>query len=535
MSLDYAPFDLNRLADNLRNLFTETARSKQLNFEIQVDAKAPSKLIGDSLRLQQILSNLLGNAIKFTERGSVALLVTVKHHEPAQVRLEFRVEDTGIGISREDRDKLFQPFTQVDGSITRRFGGTGLGLAISQSLLQEMGGEFQVDSIPDQGTTFAFELVLGVADANDPSTILPSPQFEAADLASELSAMTERLAGTWVLVAEDNSINRQVISEFLHLSGIHVELANNGEEALEWLQRRRFDAVLMDVHMPVMGGVEATRLIRENPHLADLPVIALTAGVTQEERENCLASGMNEFIGKPINTRELMTALVERINPGNLKNIEARRVATSSENWSDLLRDLPGFDLDNVHMSLGNNRDLFIHLLAAFLEEFSGESLEIPSKISAGDFPAARLMLHKLKGVAGNIGAMELHRACQTLERQLKEDRFEQPALAQWQQSFDSTLVDITKVVDPKRSTHPPSPSADRIDASMLQQDAAELDALLAQNDFVAGELLEKIKAHLPADKHDFYEALAQQVYSVDYEQARTTLKTLAALPHAER
>lgn len=261
------------------------------------------------MRLQQILANLLGNALKFTHHGEIRVNVLLLERNRNRAKVRFSVRDTGIGMALEDREKLFQPFSQADTSITRRFGGTGLGLAISYRLLQLMGSDFHVDSAPDKGTTFSFDLVLEVvAD----TVGLAAPQATATSagkLAEDLKQLAAQLEGANILVVEDNTINQVVVKQLLVLSGMHVDVANHGREALQLLERNEYDAVLMDVHMPEMGGIEATTLLRRMERLYELPVIALSAGVTEEERAKCRECGMNDFVAKPVKPQELISVL----------------------------------------------------------------------------------------------------------------------------------------------------------------------------------------------------------------------------------
>ena len=309
MSLETAPFDLDALLEALRSLFGERAGSKGLDFQILAANSIPRWLLGDTLRLQQILANLLSNAIKFTEYGSVTLKIVPLPCDTGKACLRFSVQDSGIGINPEDLHKLCKPFSQVDGSITRRFGGTGLGLAISHKLLQMMGGRFEINSHPGQGSTFAFDLTLDIAPTPAASQATPTP--EAGSLAQSLTEMAAHLAGVTILVAEDNLVNQHVTRKFLQLAGMKVEIAANGEIALALLEQQIFDAILMDVHLPVMDGMEATRRIRADPRFRDLPIIALSAGVTVEERSSCLDVGMNDFCGKPF-TPETLVAILSR-------------------------------------------------------------------------------------------------------------------------------------------------------------------------------------------------------------------------------
>ncbi len=311
MALEKTPFEWDIVLYSLRSLFEEPARSKGLDFQIQADSNIPPWLNGDSLRLRQILANLLGNAIKFTEQGSITLKVTLKQCKGSKARLNFSVTDTGIGISEEDQHKLFKPFSQVDGSITRRFGGSGLGLAISHKLLQLMGSSFTVNSQQGLGTTFDFELEIEIA--HKPYMATPSQKnqpTEPGKLAQTLAEKAAKLAGVRILVAEDNLVNQKVAMKFLQLSGLKVEAVVNGEQALAILEEQEFEAILMDVHMPIMDGMEATRRIRasSSPY-SDIPIIALSAGVTLEEQSKCLESGMNDFCGKPFTPDDLIKTI----------------------------------------------------------------------------------------------------------------------------------------------------------------------------------------------------------------------------------
>lgn len=309
MSIEKVPFDLDEILNNLDNLFALRAQEKGLALLIKADSKAPRKLIGDSLRIQQILANLISNAVKFTERGTVSLTVTINQFRNHRVLLEFAVEDTGIGISANDVDKLFLPFSQVDGSISRRFGGTGLGLAISHRLLRLMGSSFQVDSHPGEGSRFSFQLSLPVSHIGTATTTESRRPRQAGTLTTRLNQIGKSLAGKRILVVEDNETNRLIIQDMLELAGTLIEAASTGKQALEILADRRFDAVLMDVHMPEMDGMETTQRIRRQLQLGELPIIALTAGVTAEERKNSLASGINDFIAKPFTAESLVTKL----------------------------------------------------------------------------------------------------------------------------------------------------------------------------------------------------------------------------------
>ena len=508
LTIESVEFDLDTLLGNLSNLFSEHAKQKHLIFNIEVTPDVPRNLIGDISRLQQVLINLLGNAIKFTQQGSVTLKIDAQQINPTQVRLLCCITDTGIGMSDTDREKLFRPFSQVDGSITRRFGGTGLGLAISHDLVQLMGGEFSVVSNPDQGSCFSFELLLGVSSS--------SPKRPHSCLI--VSDKKQLLVGARVLVAEDNPINQQVVCEFLKLSGIIVKLAGNGKEALELLAQGEFDAILMDVHMPVLDGLEATQLIRSQLRYTDLPIIALTAGVTKEERDKCRAIGMNAFIAKPINPEKLISTLVHWIKPA----VEVPVVEPEIEKQPPIVT-LTGFDLNSLMVMLGNNQELAMHLLRDFMDNMKNLPSEIEALVMAGDLFSARAVAHKIKGAAGIIGAMELHAASETLEAELNGELSE-TAIATFKLAFKQTMSAIATL--PKPTDLLPTGG----NGAALKQSAAELDLMLEQNDFISEALLNTLKPHLAVDQLELFALLRKQINTLNYDEARKILSRLVCL-----
>jgi signal transduction histidine kinase/CheY-like chemotaxis protein len=299
MTLQLECFNLADIRTTLQSLLINTAQKKGLILTIEIASKVPDTFIGDSLRLRQVLINLLGNAIKFTQQGEVKLNISLQQLDVNEARLLFSVTDTGIGISSKQQDKLFQPFTQVDDGSSRNFGGTGLGLTISQELVQLMGGSIKLDSHVGVGSCFCFELLLPLAEAAIESNILPT-----------ISLNPEPLKDVRILIAEDNYFNQMLITELLkNFGATTIVLADDGLKALVALKQDSFDVVLMDLHMPSMDGCEATIEIRKQACYAQLPVIALSAGVTDEEKKRCLAVGMNDFVAKPINKVALLTTL----------------------------------------------------------------------------------------------------------------------------------------------------------------------------------------------------------------------------------
>ena len=302
LQIDPAPFVLDTVLNRMENLLTATAQHKGLTLAIHSPDELTGQFVGDALRIEQILTNLIGNAIKFTPRGRVEVWVKAQAVTEQTARLHFAVTDTGIGMTPEQVEKLFQPFRQADSSTTRRFGGTGLGLSISKRLVELMGGAIGVTSTQGQGSTFWFELTLGrVAGTAPPPESAPLP-----------AAQGPRLTGLRVLAVDDNRINLFMLQRALQLEGATVSLAADGQQALDALSASPagFDVVLMDVQMPVMDGLRATREIRQNPEWARMPVIALTAGVMAEERAAAQAAGMAEFLAKPLNLEQMVATLL---------------------------------------------------------------------------------------------------------------------------------------------------------------------------------------------------------------------------------
>ena len=303
--LKLAPFNLHVIEQHLMLLFTDIIESKNNQLTITFSPDVPNLLIGDALRIQQVLINLLANACKFTQDGSINLTINVLERHAGQARLLFKVTDSGIGMSAEEIAKILTPFTQADESISRRYGGTGLGLSICDRLLNLMGSELRIDSTLDVGSQFYFELCLDVCTdeqiAEESAKTVTTPAPVISD--------KEALIGSHLLLVEDNVFNQQVIQAFLKLQGITFVTANNGVEALEEIEKADFDLVLMDINMPVMDGYTATREIKQQARYADLPIIALSAAVTPDEQEDCIAAGMIDFIEKPIVPAKLISVL----------------------------------------------------------------------------------------------------------------------------------------------------------------------------------------------------------------------------------
>jgi PAS domain S-box-containing protein len=312
IKMEYASFNLDDLLNNLHNLFSVTARQKNIKFILDIDPLIHRELMGDALRLQQVLTNLLNNSIKFTQIGLVQLIVTLVHQENEKIALKFSVIDTGIGMNEVQQKGLFQAFSQADTSISRRFGGSGLGLVISQKFVELMGGHITCESTPDLGSEFSFTIPFDIAKSSKSSEAIMLSQPKKT-LAQRLAEAAESLENVRVLLVEDTPLNQQVASEFLRNAKLDVTVADNGQEALDLLEHNSFEVILMDIQMPVMDGLEATKMIRENPKVSHLPIIAMSAGVTLDEQEKCHLVGMSDFIPKPINPVQMLEKIQQNL------------------------------------------------------------------------------------------------------------------------------------------------------------------------------------------------------------------------------
>ena len=301
--LDKTPFNLRKVIEQILAIHQDNAAAKGLNLSMEYSLNLPEFFIGDPLRIEQVLNNLTGNALKFTEYGSVSIRCepAAPIEEKGLVKVRVSVADTGVGIPQEKLDALFKPFSQADASITRRFGGTGLGLAISYNIVKMLNGDFSVESAPDVGTTFSFTMLLeATAESQD--------EGQEANQAAGLLQL--HLEGKRILVAEDNEINKFLMEEMLHPTGAEVVLVDNGLMAVEAVRENaNFDLVLMDMQMPVMDGIQASREIRKFAGFDRLPIVAVTANAMKEDKDLGFAAGLNDYITKPIEPSSLIMVL----------------------------------------------------------------------------------------------------------------------------------------------------------------------------------------------------------------------------------
>ncbi|MEP6733317.1 MAG: CHASE domain-containing protein [bacterium] len=401
-------FDVRGLLQDLSDVMSVNAESKSIAYTLAVDEDIPFSVEGDPTRLTQVLTNLVSNAIKFTAVGGVHLVVRRADGALGPTAVQFIVRDTGIGIPIDAQARLFAPFAQADASTTRRFGGTGLGLSIVKRLANLMGGDVDFSSVSGAGSEFRVTLPLG--------SVLGSEHVARAVLPTAFE--DSGLKGVRVLVVDDSDVNREVAQRIIELEGAIVTLASDGQQAIDRLRAtpRGFDVVLMDVQMPLLDGNEATRIIRRNLGLADLPIIALTAGAMLSERAQSTAAGMNAFISKPFDPRMLVRTIREHLRatpaqqPAEVAVRRRKRVAVP------MRLKISGVETDMLGETLRNDRTLFEMLMSRLLEEY--RVVEVPTlPIDAAAMRELESRMHKLKGSSGTLGATSIYRAASEAEQ----------------------------------------------------------------------------------------------------------------------
>lgn len=349
-------------------------------------------LLGDPHRLNQVLFNIVGNAIKFTSKGSVSVAVELrnKHAEKAQIRI--RVEDTGVGMDPGYLQRVYEAFSQEDNSITRKFGGSGLGLSIARSIVQIMGGELLIESHKGRGTIVTIDVSL--TETTEKQTNTNSTEIGKVDL-SEIN----------ILAVEDNELNKMVLQVVLKKYGCTIEMASNGEEALDILNDKSFDLILMDVQMPIMDGIEATRIIREKRNLKT-PIIALSANALREEVAICKNAGMNDYLVKPYSERQLLDAILQHVET-------AARKGNASPDFQ--------LDLSVLRQYVGENEEMLNQVIAGYLQHLPPQMERLEKAVVEEDVACLRHELHQLKATMEIIGIRPKPLGFQEISTDLKE------------------------------------------------------------------------------------------------------------------
>jgi signal transduction histidine kinase/CheY-like chemotaxis protein/HPt (histidine-containing phosphotransfer) domain-containing protein len=403
-------FGTASMVTSLTQRWEDPIKQAGLKLVVVVEADVPDNLVGDNRRLQQVLGNFISNAVKFTDRGQVKLLVSLVDVNNRLARLHFAVSDTGAGIADDQRDQLFAAFSQADNSMTRQHGGTGLGLSIAQKLVELMGGGIELESIPGEGSTFSFELDLPIGEGNT----------ENKNDSAELDLTP--IFGAKVLLVDDADLNLQVAGELLRQARLYVDTAHDGKEAVEKVNSASYDCVLMDVQMPVMDGYTATATIRANPNYKDLPILAMTANAMPQDRARGAEAGMNAYIPKPIDPQDLYRALLQWIKPGerDYDSVDIASPETQANAQDDLPTELPGINVSEGMTRVGGNTVLYLSLLQDLCKDYADVASRIATMLDDGEIESACQLAHKLRGIANNLGANDVGLAAEAIELPLK-------------------------------------------------------------------------------------------------------------------
>jgi len=400
VTLEKCSFNLRHTLESVVQLVGIQAKAKSLNLVLRVSPEIPELLRGDPHRLRQILTNLAANAVKFTERGEVAVEAALEKQADGQVTVAFRIVDTGIGMRPDEIARLFQPFAQADTSTTRKYGGTGLGLIISKQLVEMMGGKIGVHSLAGLGSTFWFTAVFETAE---PEVV--QPVTGGVDRGNR-----GPVPGLRILVVEDNPVNREVLLAQLSRLGYQAAAVENGAEAVEALAAAGYDLVLMDCQMPVMDGFEATLHIRE-VHRSDIPIVAVTADAMPADRDRCLQAGMNDYLAKPVELQRLADVLTKWLHAPSAGGC-AEAPPEDPKTQGPMI-----FNQDALMRRLLGDRHLAGAILRSFVGGCPARLNELRQRIAEADASGARLRAHSLKGAAATVAAEELCAFAEAIEQ----------------------------------------------------------------------------------------------------------------------
>lgn len=661
MTVESIDFELDQVLENVIGLISEKAAAKNLELILEIDADVPHSLIGDPLRIGQVLINYANNAVKFTEQGNIAIRVAVARASSRELILNFSVSDTGIGLDEEQRNRLFQSFEQADSSTTRKYGGTGLGLAISRQLVSLMGGEVGVDSKLGTGSTFWFTVPLGHREGKQ-QQLLPAPDLRGrrvlviddndhareviGDMLSNMSFVVSlapsglagiaeivraanagepyeivfldwqmpgldgiatarkisdsmsinaphmvmitaygrdevmkaaddariddvlikpvtssllfdtamRILGTTqtsqlrsaehpapgtdlaaitgarILLVEDNELNQEVAMELLHQAGFLVDIADNGAIAMNMLhnQDKDYDMVLMDMQMPVMDGVTATREIRKQAKWSALPIIAMTANAMASDRDRCIDAGMNDYLVKPIDPDQLWMTLRRWIKP--LREVTLTTVKPAHKQ-SDVVTIAPVAGLDvkaGLHHALGKEA-----LYTSLLRKFSDGQKDFPERLAEamtqGDLVLAERLAHTFKGLCGQIGAGELRTMAESLEQSIR-NREPKEQIQATLKLVPDTLAELVSAIDKRFPVVESVQSAVAVDLGELREISIRLAAELAADDFASSDTFDQHEALMRAALGERFITLASAIHDFNFALAADQLREAMAI-----
>ncbi len=406
VELEHQFFSLSELLTHVEEMMTLKIEEKSLQIQLEIGSKVQDIVFADKLRIEQILINLIGNAIKFTDQGVLILKVSFEKKTEKGVSLLFSVSDSGIGIAKDKIKDVFNPFTQADISTTRKYGGTGLGLAISNRLAKLMGDGIHVKSEIGKGSTFTFN----VECLNEPlATSINDDEFK--------QLQTVDFLGARILLVDDMALNQQLVCELLAKSHVEITVVSNGLEALERLSQNTYSLVLLDIQMPKLDGFQTIERIRNDKHLVDLPVIAMTAHVSVDDKERCIYAGMNDYISKPIDFEKLIVVMQSWLE----HTTQSIKIKENKDDFDLIPIKLAGIDRALGLKQSNNNAKLYLKLLRQFKEQYSNVIKEYEQVMTLNEHEV-RLFIHAFKGVCSNLAMMELVKVCEKLEEDLGKD-----------------------------------------------------------------------------------------------------------------
>ncbi len=512
LTLENTVFSLDNVLTHLLDMIKIRAEQKNIALSFIVSPDVPRQLLGDSLRLGQILINLVSNAVKFTEKGEVIMTVEPKNINENNVALCFTIRDTGIGMTTEQIDGLFQPFSQGDTSTTRKYGGTGLGLTICKQLAELMAGEIRVASALGNGSTFTFNVTLALA----------SSQSVNLEKNETIYTSNPHYNAQRILLVEDNEINQQVAVELLTSMNLHVVVANNGKEGVEHAMTEAFDLILMDIQMPIMDGLTATRLIRTEPRLKNLPIVAMTAHAMEGDRAKSLAAGMNDHLTKPIEIERLISMLNHWLKIDVKLTPSSPQISTKV--LSLLPSSLPPFDLSQALIFSNHNPQLLHQLLLSFCNRYADTANQLTHWINTQDFTQAEHLAHALKGVAGTLAASELKHSASELEIALYNNQVD---------DLDRLLHNLTKALTEAIEAAMTLPSlpeqkndaVENLSTGELLKLLSQFQSAIKSNHFNALEIFNRIKPQLLClEFHQEAAKLTHLLEQLDFQQALPVL-----------
>ncbi len=483
MTLEIVDFDLFRIMDDLCGMVGLEAQRKGVQLNLNVKPDVPQYIKGDSVRLKQVILNLLANSVKFTHEGSIGILVELLSKEQNRLNLRFSIADTGIGISEEQKKSLFQVFSQGDASTSRKYGGTGLGLAICKKMVELMGGHIEVVSETGKGSTFSFTANFSLVDKT------PVEQKEG-----QMAGLTRIFEKKKILLTEDNLINLQMTEEILNQLGFDTDTAENGFTAIQMVEQNFYDAAIMDIRMPEMDGYETTRRIRALQNKENLPIIALSADAVEGVAEKAKAAGMNGYLTKPLDPLKLIEVLKSYIQIEAAEEDSAdmpdQEIEASNDNQAYL-------DWEKAIGRIGGNKKKYREIVEQFIRNHSEDADKLENLLSLKEFTEAKLLVHTVKGIADNIGAIRLKEAGLALEQAILNNDQNQldRAMHHFKEDLRYLCVFATAFLDDVINTE--EDEEKKVALGDVHQALKMLIALLQDGDVQAKDLFQACKDQL--------------------------------------